>query len=142
MKKLAVQLIKELTSLSDAIPAGFKGFFVKTTGFHFKDSSAIEHKLVSTNKKYSSTDFEKAIPTNMLLWPNCYDGTRPSIKNAILNSGDVLVNFIENGGTVAYSNGIGTIASVHVAETLGLIAMKQTEPNIWMVEVDILLAMY
>lgn len=122
MKKLAVQLIKELTSLADTIPTGFKGFFAKTTGLHFKDSSAIEHKLVSTNNKYKSTDFEKAILTNTVLWPNCYDATRPSIKNAILNSGDVLVNLIELGGTVIYSTGIGTIQAVHVAGQAGVIA--------------------
>jgi len=115
MKKLTTQLIKELSSLSEAIPAGFKGLFAKSSGLSFKDSSADEHKLVSTNNRFKSTDFENAVARNIIVWPNCYDTTRPGIKNSFLNSSDVLVNLIELGGSVSFSNGIGAISTVHVA---------------------------
>lgn len=48
MKKLAVQLIKELTSLSDTIPAGFKGFFAKSSGLFFKNSDGKVKEIATT----------------------------------------------------------------------------------------------
>ena len=47
MKKLAVQLIKELTSLTDAIPAGFKGLFAKNSGLFWKNSDGTEQKILA-----------------------------------------------------------------------------------------------
>lgn len=54
MKKLAVQLIKELTSLSDTIPAGFKGFFAKSSGLFFKNSDGTEKQIATADQIPSS----------------------------------------------------------------------------------------
>ena len=48
MKKLAVQLINELTSLSDAIPVGFKGLFAKANGLYIKSSNDVEEKVITS----------------------------------------------------------------------------------------------
>ena len=54
MKKLAVQLIKELTSLSDTIPAGFKGLFAKSGGLFWKNSDGTEKQIATADQIPSS----------------------------------------------------------------------------------------
>ena len=73
MKKLAVQLITELTSLTDIIPAGFKGFFAKSSGLFWKNSDGTEkqiatvdhnHTLASLSEKsYNSLTDKPSIPS-------------------------------------------------------------------------------
>lgn len=50
MKKLAVQLIKELTTLSDTIPAGFKGLFAKSSGLFWKNSDGTEKQIATADQ--------------------------------------------------------------------------------------------
>ena len=47
--------MKELTSLSDTIPTGFKGFFSKTAGLFFKNSDGAEKQLATTDMLSSSS---------------------------------------------------------------------------------------
>ena len=47
MKTLVAKVYKELTSLTDTIPSGFKALFVKSTGLWIKNSSGIEVRIAT-----------------------------------------------------------------------------------------------
>jgi len=101
MKKLATQLIKELTSLSDAIPEGFKGFFAKSGGLFWKNSDGTEkqvatadhnHTLASLSEKsYNSLTEKPTIPAAQI--PTDWNATG---SNSLVNKYGFIEDYPES----------------------------------------------
>lgn len=90
MKKLAVQLIKELTSLSDTIPAGFKGFFAKSSGLFFKNSDGTEKQII-TNDLVNQDVRTTATPTFETITANKITGVKSKLNTVSSNLGNPTV---------------------------------------------------
>jgi hypothetical protein len=92
MKKLSIQLIKELTNLSVTIPSGFKGLFAKTSGLWVKKSDNSESRILTTDDIINAdlldgkhvSDLAK-IDTAFTTWSNI-SGNYPNIHIYVLDA--------------------------------------------------------
>lgn len=92
MKKLSLHLIKELSSLSDTIPTGFKGLFSKASGLWVKKSDNSESRLLTTDDIINAdlldglhaSDFAKA-NTAFTQWYNI-PSNAPYVHIYVLNA--------------------------------------------------------
>jgi len=74
------------------------------------------NKGISLRPLNSVVDFNNNAVTNMVVWPNCDDVTRPTIKNAFLNCGDVLTGLLDQPGSYYTSLvGTGSITEIDIA---------------------------
>ena len=104
MKNLNTQLYKELTSLSETIPSGFKALYAKTLGFFLKNSDGTEARLLTTT---DTTHF----------------GTFPSTNGT---SGQGLLSDGAGGTYWASIGSGGTYLPVIVSDYLTLKGLKDT----------------
>jgi len=74
------------------------------------------NKGISLRPLNSVVDFNYNAVTNMVIWPNCYDPTRPNIRNTVLNAGDVLTGLLDQPGSYYTSLvGTGSITEIDIA---------------------------
>jgi len=74
------------------------------------------NKGISLRPLNSVVDFNYNAVTNMVIWPNCYDVTRPNIRNVVLNAGDVLTGLLDQPGSYYTSLvGTGSITEIDIA---------------------------